>query len=410
MSGPKTNRYTLTPEQRKALQDRLAIRSGRASLQEALAALNECARYMERHQSRIDARDLPDVQREIAAVQALLKAEVPSEPEALHRLSLSTQQQLSQTVKITAALREKRQDLTQQVDESIRRDIADGFTATLDDALAAHTPTREDYVRRLQAVIGGAVTGQTAQEARQALAEVMTITSAAFLQNFASITVRPLENRCSREKAQYAREQEEYTLLQHRCCALCQQLGLPAEDWPWHPDAMAELAQRTEALEQQLYAREEEACIRQALDEVMVEMGYTLLGERDVQKRSGARFHHALYDFGDGTAVDVTYDANGQVAMALGGLDDDDHLPDTRESAVLCRSMETFCTSFAEVEARLQKKGVVLKNRIAMEPPTADHAQIINVSDYRLTREARLFDAGRSVRAGETKKQYMDGE
>lgn len=410
MSGPKTNRYTLTPAQRQAMADRMTIRSCRASLQEELATLNECGRYLDDHAKRIDAQVLPEVQQEIAAVQMLLKEEIPAAGEALHAFSEKTQRQLRRTVKLTAVLAEKREELEAQVDQSIKQDIAAGFSATLDDALAARTPTAEDYAQRLRAVIGGAVTAQTEKEAHQALEQLGTVASAAFLQNFAAITVIPLENRCRMEQTQYAAEKADYALLLHRYAAVCQQLEAPAEPHPWHPDAMAELERLTADLEQQVLAREEQAYIRQALDEVMADMGYSLLGERDVQKRSGARFHHVLYDYGDGTAVDVTYDANGQIAMELGGLDRADRLPDARESAVLCRSMEVFCTSFEEVEARLQKKGVMLRARIAMLPPTEEHAQIINVEDYQLSGDAKFLDAHRSVHTREQKKQYREGE
>ena len=410
MSGPKTNRYTLTPEQRRAMEDRMTIRSCRASLQEELATLNECARFLDEHAKRIDTKVLPEVQQQIAAVQALLKEEVPAEGGALHTLSEKTQQQLQRTVKLTAVLAEKREDLEAQVDQSVKRDIAAGFSATLDDALAARTPTPEDYVRRLQAVISGAVTAQTEIEASQALVQLETVASAAFLQNFAAITVIPLENKCRAEQAQYAAERADYALLLRRYAAVSRQLGIPAEDQPWHPGAMAELERLTTDLEQQALAREEQAYIRQALDEVMVDMGYALLGERDVKKRSGARFHHVLYDFGDGTAVDVSYDANGQIAMELGGLDSADRIPTEGESMALCRSMEAFCTSFEEVEKRLTARGVVLRNRIAMLPPSEEHAQIINVEDYQLTGDVKRFDASRSSGVREQKKRYRDGE
>lgn len=410
MSGPKTNRYTLTPEQRQAMEDRMTIRSCRASLQEELAALNECARYLEDHAKRIDAQVLPEVQQEIAAVQMLLKEEIPAAGEALHPFSEKTQQQLRRTVKLTAVLAEKREELEAQVDQSIKQDIAAGFSATLDDALAARIPTAEDYAQRLRAVISGAVTTQTEKEAHQALEQLGTVASAAFLQNFAAITVIPLENRCRAEKVQYEAEKADYALLLRRYAAACQQLAVPAEPHPWYPGAMAELEMLTTGLEQQALACEEQAYIRRALDEVMVDMGYALLGERDVKKRSGARFHHVLYDFGDGTAVDVSYDANGQIAMELGGLDSADRIPTAGESMALCRSMEAFCTSFEEVEKRLAAKGVVLRNRIAMLPPSEEHAQIINVEDYQLTGEAKLFDASRSAGVREQKKQYRDGE
>ena len=78
--------------------------------------------------------------------------------------------------------------------------------------------------------------------------------------------------------------------------------------------------------------------------------------------------------------------------MELGGLDEADRIPDAHESAVLCQSMEDFCVTFESFENRLARKGVVLKERIALQPPSEEYAQIINVNDYQLTGEANMLD------------------
>lgn len=46
--------------------------------------------------------------------------------------------------------------------------------------------------------------------------------------------------------------------------------------------------------------------------------------------------------------------------------------------------MLTFCDRFKEIEARLSDKGVIVGNRIALTPASADYAQVINVEDYEL--------------------------
>ena len=85
-----------------------------------------------------------------------------------------------------------------------------------------------------------------------------------------------------------------------------------------------------------------------------------------------------------GTAVNVTYSSDGQIAMELGGISREDRLPTVEETQVLTEDMETFCGEFAEFEKRLRAKGVILGNRIAMSPPSADYAAIINVNDYEI--------------------------
>ena len=409
MSGPKTSRYTLTPEQRTFMMDQLSLRRDRDALRHALAAMGECAGFIREHASRLDAAETRAIDAEAAAVQALLSQPVPGIPAELHALCGETRRQLQQTVKAVSSFTRRKQELQAGLDRSIARDIAAGFDATLDDALAARTPARARYDERLRAILREAVTADTAALARQALEQLEGLQDA-LADSFAAITVQPLERRYRQEREQHAAEQAQYMLLCHQHDALCRQLGLPVSPMPWHPGALAALERENAALEQQLCRQEEQAYIRRALDDVMVDMGYALVGERDVRKRTGARFHHALYTTGDGTAVDVTYDANGQIAMELGGLDDRDRLPDDGETAMLCACMEDFCTSFEEVEARLAARGVVLRQRIALQPADAAYAQIINVQDYDAAQDVVLISEAKHDRVRRDTRRYLEKE
>ena len=117
----------------------------------------------------------------------------------------------------------------------------------------------------------------------------------------------------------------------------------------------------------------------------MEEMGYSVIGSREVTKKNGKHFRNELYTYGEGTAVNVTYSSDGKIAMELGGVDTTDRLPDAQETSVLCESMECFCDDFKEIEKRLLAKGVVLASRISMLPPSAEYAQIINTIDYKMS-------------------------
>ena len=59
-------------------------------------------------------------------------------------------------------------------------------------------------------------------------------------------------------------------------------------------------------------------------------------------------------------------------------------------------------------EKRLEAKGVVLKNRMALLPPSEDYAQIINVSDYETTAPIDTFKANnRCSGIGQGKERYL---
>ncbi len=76
--------------------------------------------------------------------------------------------------------------------------------------------------------------------------------------------------------------------------------------------------------------------------------------------------------------------------MELGGLAREDRIPTVDESEVLTRDMESFCGEFREFERRMLEKGIVVGNRIALAPPAAEYASIINVNDYDVDASAQI--------------------
>jgi hypothetical protein len=140
-----------------------------------------------------------------------------------------------------------------------------------------------------------------------------------------------------------------------------------------------------ELLVQQITMKAEQAYINDCVNEAMSEMGYDLIGNRTVTKRNGKRFKNELFSYSDGTAINVTYDSEGQIAIELGGVDKTDRIPTSYETDVLCEDMKSFCTDFKIFEERLKSKGISIKTRISMSPPSAEYATIINVGDYNIT-------------------------
>lgn len=137
-------------------------------------------------------------------------------------------------------------------------------------------------------------------------------------------------------------------------------------------------------LEKIVVKQKEQAYIADCVDEVMHDMGYDLIGYRQVRKKSGKQFKNELYRFGEETAINITYSPEGQISMELGGIAREDRIPTAEETDVLIQDMESFCGEFAEFEKRMREKGVIVGNRIALMPPTTDYAAIINVSDYEM--------------------------
>ncbi len=174
-------------------------------------------------------------------------------------------------------------------------------------------------------------------------------------------------------------------------------------------DKLKTLRLEVENLEKQCEQLEEQRHISESLDEVMREMGYHVIGSREVVKKSGRKFRNELYHFSEGAVVNITYAANGQISMELGGVDTCDREPSEAECVALCDEMSEFCGDFQEIEKRLKEKGVVLANRISMLPPVEEYAQIINISDYEMTEEVDAFETV-SKRQSENKKQALRKE
>ncbi len=158
-------------------------------------------------------------------------------------------------------------------------------------------------------------------------------------------------------------------------------------------------------IEEQLYQKEQ-TYIADTIDEVMEEMGYALIGSREVTKKSGKRFHDELYTFSEGAAVNIRYDNQGKIAMELGGIDSTDRLPSSSEASRLEDEMVAFCDKFTEFEKRLAARGIVCKNRVSHLPPKAEYAQIINTSDYNIKTDVETFKAERRSSRSESKKQH----
>ena len=169
-------------------------------------------------------------------------------------------------------------------------------------------------------------------------------------------------------------------------------------------NGIANLKAEISKLEAEALENSEQEYIAETIDEVMEEMGYDLIGSREVTKKSGKRFRDELYTFSEGTAVNIRYDNQGKIAMELGGIDSTDRLPSSSEASRLEDEMVAFCDKFTEFEKRLAAKGIVCKNRVSHLPPKAEYAQIINTSDYDMKTEIETFKAERRSAKNESKK------
>lgn len=418
MSGPKSSRYTLTPEQRKALMITLQkniIQQERVKLSALLAQIENEANNIQ-HYGNDHVKEKPlDTSLLIRQYSPLLSERLLDDLESLNAQSNALRSARQTVTRAQTAMKKTAEGAKISWKKQMTRDLSKGFGSTLDSALDAKKDAKQQVHQKrialLQEMIEAAVRNETAAQAKKLLIQYQQADTDAFRDTLFTTSIHPLFRQYQTELDQYSQEEAEYQERLLRYNDLCEELSVPQEPQPWSPGAMENLRALIEEMEQRILQREEEAYICRALDEVMQEMGYPLLGTRDVTKRSGKRFRHALYTFEDGTAIDVTYSDDGQIAMELGGLDDQDRIPDEQETIYLCDAMEGFCTSFGQIEERLRQRGIILKERIHMLPPTEENAQIINTEDYHLSASPSMLDVKHHTSGSSGKKQkYKDGE
>ena len=225
----------------------------------------------------------------------------------------------------------------------------------------------------------------------KALKHLDEIDNPDFLSNFNAMTVAPLEKKCREYTALRQQIGDEYDDLMIRYTVLCKEQKIIPQNIAFERGAVEKLDSLITELEKAADSADEQSYISRCIDEVMEDMGYKLVGNRSVTKKSGRHFRNELYSFSEGTAVNVTYSDNGNITMELGGVDTKDRMPDTLETERLTEDMGSFCGQYREFERRLAEKGVV-SNHISLLPPEPVYAQVINVSDYDMTDNIATID------------------
>lgn len=432
MSGPKLSRYTLTAAQRRTIEEQRRIEQERkenciwikntvGQIQKSIASFDRelvvAQELAAKSKSDHGMQQLVQNVREKVQRAKALAQNVESK-DAAHVKEIWTQVKQMQTEVIL--LQQKIQLTAQENEKELEyyfgSSIADAFS-TKNDVPDAPIGEIANSTDSLKAKINDELAEVMAAQSKisESLFERATHTKSILdelqdeehLKNFEAITVQPLLTEYQKEIHEYENVSDAYLQARASYEALCQSAAVEPKDTRCSKAGLEMLHTEIETIQQWLAEDDERAYISQSIDEVMAEMGYDVIGQRHVQKKNGRHFINELYSYEDGTAVNVTYADDGKITMELGGLDTDDRLPDAAEAKRLCESMESFCDDFSEIEKRLEAKGVVLKSRLALLPPSEDYAQIINVSDYQTTAPVDTFKANsRRGSIGQNRVRY----
>lgn len=419
MSGPKTSRYTLTAAQRRALQEqrrreleeqrrreriskaksKLAVLSaktyGLSNITEE--ALDQARLLNERTGGDNGFAVLKNILSENASniVASIEKANKSDSVELLEKAVREAQQAFDDLSK----LRGKLDGVISKNKQELRKDIMNSLDSVADvDFSKIQSPAerqleqrKDEIANNLSDLLSPILNDELNDSIEKALKHLDEIDNPDFLSNFNAMTVAPLEKKCREYTALRQEIGDEYDDLMIRYTVLCKEQKIIPQNIAFERGAVEKLDSLITELEKAADSADEQSYISRCIDEVMENMGYKLVGNRSVTKKSGRHFRNELYSFSEGTAVNVTYSDNGNITMELGGVDTKDRMPDTLETERLTEDMRSFCGQYREFERRLAEKGVV-SNHISLLPPEPVYAQVINVSDYDMTDNIATID------------------
>ena len=419
MSGPKTSRYTLTAAQRRALQEqrrreleeqRRRERISKAKSKLALLsaktyglsniteeALDQARLLNERTGSDNGFAVLKNQLSENTGnlVASIEKANESDSVELLEQAVREAQQAFDDLSK----LRGKLDGLISKNKQQLHKDIMNSLDSVADvDFSKIQSPAerqleqrKDEIANNLSNLLSPIHNDELHDSIEKALKHLDEIDNPDFLSNFNAMTVAPLEKKCREYTALRQQIGDEYDDLMIRYTVLCKEQKIIPQNIAFERGAVEKLDSLITELEKAADSADEQSYISRCIDEEMEDMGYKLVGNRSVTKKSGRHFRNELYSFSEGTAVNVTYSDNGNITMELGGVDTKDRMPDTLETERLTEDMGSFCGQYREFERRLAEKGVV-SNHISLLPPEPVYAQVINVSDYDMTDNIATID------------------
>ncbi len=248
-------------------------------------------------------------------------------------------------------------------------------------------PGKEKGIKELKELVSLNLSDSLINEVERVIEQFKAIEEISVRDNFRSITIEPLKKRCYAADVFRTTNADRFAIAIDKYRALCTQLGEKEKAFEFTEEGLAALEEFISGYEQIALRQAEQSYISRSVDEVMQEMGYKVVGQRSVHKKSGRSFRSKLLTYEDGTVVNVTEASDGRITMEIGGVDDTDRLPDANERVSLQKTMEAFCKDFKEIERRLSERGVILDSRLSMAPPEEAYAQIINYTDYELVEE-----------------------
>ena len=415
MSGPKSSNYTLSFEQRRRILEaqrqqrereeelrrfEMESKKQNALMEKMFLGTQKLSGLIDRlmilkRESGYDVYFVDDAAKAVDHAKKLeskIKSQKPTTSKELQELN----HRLSECIELLALQNSLCTDHVSEISDRFRQELDDRISAGFHlsfSSIGKEQKKRDNaQIKRINELLaelsGITLSDSLLDRLKEIKAKADSVTDPAFLKSFHEIVIIPFVKKCKEYEAVCAEHDE----LLIRYAILAAECGVDPHSIPYTQEGVESLKEEIARLEQLSLEQKEKEYIKVSLDEAMREMGYDLVGDRVVTKRSGKRIRHELYSLDNGTAVDVTYSENGQISMELGGLDYTDRQPDAAESAQLVEDMRSFCSDYDALAKRLAEKGIQTR-RVSVMPPSPEYAQIINANDYAIHKNITAYSA-----------------
>lgn len=430
MSGPKTSGYTLTAEQRRILAEQrriqrekqkklILLKQNISEVKTIIAKIDDKLAQYERIAAETGKVNLQVKEFESTrnhAMQVINEYALVSELSELSELESANKK--LQGIKKTVTKDEKKiSNELKAVDNAFRNEIntaiSDGFAISFLKIEETEIPEISVYATKIDTALAEIGEMQLSEDLKSRFNllkhKAAEIDNIDFIENYYAMSVVPFIKDCHIYNDLYLENSAKFNDLYLEYQVLSDELSIPKGSYVFSLENIEELERLVDEMKAKLQRKVEQEYISECVDKAIQEMGYKLIGDREIVKKDGRRFTSELYLFDEGTSVNVTYSDEGQITMELGGIDNQDRMPSETECQSLAEDMASFCEDYLIVEEKLKNMGV-LTQRVSVLPPDAQFAQIINTSDYCMRDDVKGYEVKKTYRTSSSQSYMRNGE
>lgn len=226
---------------------------------------------------------------------------------------------------------------------------------------------------------------EIAQKFRQKRAKLADARDSGTIKRFVTDEIPRVKRKISEYQQQLQALTSEFNEVYINYALLCEETGTAKESFDLSSSGISSMKKACVLMNAKVMRKRENEEVFRIVQETMQELGYPLLAEKLVteSESSSEGIRKLLLRYTEDTAVRVTVTPDGQVAMEMGLMDNEDRNPNDDDIGYLCDQMKNFCTDYQQIESKLAEKGIVFERKNYL-PPEPAYAEIINVKEFDL--------------------------